>query len=83
MNVCLLCLGGFIGFLPAFAATDVDKNGGWWGFFLFGTILTTVVGLVALGFALVQRFRDVPGPLDKLADRMAKAKDENRAKEVS
>src|SRR5438874_1878588 len=50
-----LSLGLLLGFVPAFAATDVHTHGGWWGIFLAGSILggaMTILSLLAMAVEL-------------------------------
>jgi hypothetical protein len=61
-NLFAISLGAFAGFLPAWQATDVHQHGGWWGFFLFGTI----AAVVGCGVALLAMVVQLPTVREKL-----------------
>lgn len=81
MNLLILALGLLVGFVPAFAATDVDENGGWWGIFLLGSIIAGGLCILALISMIVElpRVRRTlhrearMSPLDRLSERMQRA----------
>jgi hypothetical protein len=81
-----ISLGALVGFLPAFAATDSKRNGGWWGIFLFGSIIAVAGCILALlamvvGLPSVQRLlhrKERPTSLERLADRMEGACEKGR-----
>lgn len=81
MNLFILALGLLAGFVPAFAATDVDRNGGWWGIFLLGSIIGGVLCVCALISMVIELPRARKklhheahiSPLERLAERMQRA----------
>jgi hypothetical protein len=82
-----LSLGALVGFLPAWAATDVHTHGGWWGLFLMGWIVA-VVGCILSALSMlaedVPKLRKFlgrerqPTPLERLAVRMERACEKGR-----
>ncbi len=77
-------LGLLVGFIPAFAATDIDENGAWWGAFLVGSIIGGIGCAAALVAMVVPAIGNKMGhrkrlsPLERLAERMQRACEKGR-----